>query len=56
MFGPDGKPLGTIPIGNPDGPQNIAFAGPDKKTLYIVGDGAVWKVAMLAQGPKGRAK
>ncbi len=52
VFSPEGKHLGTIPVGNPDGPQNIAFAGPDKKTLYIVGDGAVWKVAMLAQGPK----
>ena len=38
VFSPDGKHLGTIPIGNPDGPQNIAFAGPDKKTLYVVGD------------------
>ena len=56
VFSPEGRPLGTIPIGNPDGPQNLAFAGPDKKTLYVVGDGAVWKVAMLAQGPKGRAK
>ena len=56
VFAPDGKALGTIPIGNPDGPQNLAFAGPDKNTLYVVGDGAVWKVAMLAQGPKGRAK
>jgi gluconolactonase len=56
VFSPDGKHLGTIPIGNPDGPQNLAFAGTDKKTLYVVGDGAVWKIAMLAQGPKGRAK
>ncbi len=56
VFSPQGRHLGTIPIGNPDGPQNLAFAGPDKRTLYVVGDGAVWKVAMLAQGPKGRAK
>jgi gluconolactonase len=56
VFSPEGRPLGTIPIGNPDGPQNLAFAGPDKKTLYVVGDGAVWKIDMLAQGPKGRAK
>jgi gluconolactonase len=56
VFSPRGAHLGTIPIGNPDGPQNLAFAGPDKKTLYVVGDGAVWKVAMLAQGPRGRAK
>jgi gluconolactonase len=56
VFSPQGRHLGTIPIGNPDGPQNLAFAGPDKKTLYVVGDGAVWKVAMLAQGPRARAK
>lgn len=56
VFSQQGRHLGTIPIGNPDGPQNLAFAGSDRKTLYVVGDGAVWKVAMLAQGPKGRAK
>ena len=56
VFGADGRHLGTIPIGNPDGPQNLAFAGSDRKTLYVVGDGAVWKIAMLAQGPKARAK
>ena len=31
-------------------------AAPEKKTLYIVGGGAVWKVAMVAQGIQGRAK
>jgi len=56
VFSPEGRHLGTIPIGNPDGPQNLAFAGSDRRTLYVVGDGAVWKVAMLAQGPKARAK
>ena len=40
--------------GNPN--ASTAFAGPDKKTLYIVGGGAVWKVAMIAQGLQGRAK
>ena len=56
VFSSDGKALGTIPIGITGGPQNLAFAGPDKKTLYIVGRGAMWKVAMLAEGPKQRAK
>ena len=56
ILSPEGRHLGTIPIGNPDGPQNLAFAGPDKRTLYVVGDGAVWKAAMIAQGPRGRAK
>ena len=31
VFSPDGKALGTIPLSR--APQNLAFAGPDKKTL-----------------------
>jgi gluconolactonase len=54
VFSPKGEHLGTIPT--PLGAQAVAFAAADKKTLYIVGGGAVWKVAMLAQGVQGRAK
>ncbi len=54
VFSPKGEHLGTIPT--PLGAQAVAFAGPDKKTLYIVGGGAVWKVPMIAEGIKGRAK
>ena len=54
VFGTDGKHLGTIPVSR--SPQNLAVAGPDKKTLYIVGRGAAFKVQMLSQGFKGRAK
>jgi gluconolactonase len=54
VFGAKGEHLGTIPV-NPS-PQNIAFAGADKKTLYIVGRGSAWKVRLLAEGFKGRAK
>jgi gluconolactonase len=54
VFSPQGQHLGTIPISG--SAQNLAFAGPDKKTLYIVGGGAVYKVQMLAQGITGRAK
>jgi gluconolactonase len=54
VFSPEGKHLGTIPTSL--GAQNIAFAGPDKKTLYIVGRGAAFKVQMLSQGFLGRAK
>lgn len=54
VFSPQGQHLGTIPIPLP--PQAIAFAGPDKKTLYVVGRGAVYKIPMLAQGFLGRAK
>jgi gluconolactonase len=54
VFSPTGQHLGTIPT--PVRPQNIAFAGPDKSTLYIVGRGNVYKVALQAKGFAGRAK
>lgn len=54
VFSPQGAHLGTIPVSR--NPNNLAFAGPDKKTLYIVARGAVYQVAMIAEGFKGRAK
>jgi gluconolactonase len=54
VFSAQGQHLGTIPLSR--APQNLAFAGPDKKTLYIVGRNAAWKVQMLSTGYKGRAK
>ena len=54
VFDKEGKHLGTIPT--PLGAQGVAFAGKDRKTLYIVGGGAVYKVAMIAEGVKSRAK
>jgi gluconolactonase len=65
VFDAKGTYLGTIPTPRPD--TSLAFAGPDKKTLYIVGRGAdgpgppgqarsIYKVRMIAQGFKGRAK
>ena len=54
VFSAAGQHLGTIPVSR--APQNIAFAGPNKKTLYIVGRGAAYKVQMLSQGFTGRAK
>lgn len=62
VFSPRGEPLGIIAAvwGGESftlrKPQNVAFAGPDKKTLYMVGAGAVFKVQTLAQGVQGRAK
>jgi gluconolactonase len=56
VFSAQGAPLGIIPIGIQNGPQNLAFAGPDKKTLYVVGRNAAWKIAMQSQGLKDRAK
>jgi gluconolactonase len=49
-----GMHLGTIPL--PGAPQNLAFAGADKKMLYIVGRGNAYKIQMLAAGFKDRAK
>jgi gluconolactonase len=54
VFGPKGEALGVIPVSL--APQNIAFAGADKKTLYIVGRGAAFKVRVQTEGYKGRAK
>src|SRR6185503_18286831 len=54
VFSSTGQALGVIPT--PVRPQNIAFAGPGKGTLYIVGRGNVYKVALQAKGFAGRAK
>lgn len=54
VFSTTGQHLGTIPT--PLGAQAVAFAGPDKKTLYVVGGGAVYKVPMVARGIQRRAK
>jgi gluconolactonase len=54
VFSPQGQHLGTIPVARR--PQNLAFAGADKKTLYMVGSGAAFKVQMTAQGFKDRVK
>ena len=54
VFDEKGTALGIISV--PHKPQNIAFAGKDKKTLYIVGRGAAYKVAVLTPGFKGRSK
>ena len=74
VFNSEGKYLGTIPL--PRDVASIAFSGPDKKTLYAQGRGAlgpdgkefktpegvrnnaktIYKIQMIAQGFKGRAK
>lgn len=52
VFSPQGQLLGKIPTSRR--PQNLAFAGTDMKTLYVVGGGTVFKAQMLAQGIKSR--
>ncbi|MFS2007210.1 SMP-30/gluconolactonase/LRE family protein [Duganella sp. CT11-25] len=54
IFSSEGESLGVIAL--PKAPQNLAFAGPDKKTLYVVGRGAAYKIALLAEGYGGRSK
>jgi gluconolactonase len=66
VLSPKGEALGLIPM--PRGATTLAFAGPDKKTLYVIGRGndgpggdgplarSLYKIEMLAQGFKGRAK
>jgi len=54
VFNSKGEALGVIAL--PKQPQNLAFAGPDKRTLYVVGRGAAYKIPLLAAGYGGRAK
>ena len=54
VFDKTGKALGLIPTSQR--PQNLGFGGPDKKTLYANGRTAIFKIQMIAQGFKGRAK
>ena len=54
VFSSKGEPLGVIPV--PKKPQNLAFAGEDKKTLYVVGRGAAYKLPVLTPGNEQRAK
>jgi gluconolactonase len=54
VFSPQGQHLGTIPLSR--APQNLAFAGPGKRTLYVVGRGAAFRIPMVAEGFKDRAK
>jgi gluconolactonase len=52
-----GRHVGTIPIKCPPADcQNLAFSGPEKKTLYVGGAGSLYKMEMIARGFAGRAK
>jgi len=46
--------LGTISV--PRQPSNVAFGGPDKRTLYISARPAIYKLQMLSQGPERLGK
>jgi len=54
VVSPAGQVLGLIPT--PGRVQSIAFGGADRKTLYAVGGGAVYRIPLLTRGVRGRAK
>ena len=57
ILSPQGRHVGIIPVRCPPADcQNVAFSGPEKKTLYIAGAGSLYRVDMVAQGFTGRAK
>src|SRR5687768_320125 len=51
VFSPEGKHLGTIPT--PRNAISVAFSGPDKRTLYVVGSGAFGADGQEAITPPG---
>ena len=54
VFDRQGQYLGTIQV--PRIPANVAFAGPDKRTLYITARQALYRLRMLSQGPNRPGK
>ena len=54
VFDRHGQYLGTIKV--PRIPSNVAFAGPNKRTLYITARQGVYKLQMLSQGPNRPGK
>ena len=48
IFSPEGKPLGTIIIG--EKVANVAWAGPDRKTLYIAASSSIYRVHLNIAG------
>ncbi len=48
IFSPDGKPLGTILIS--EKAANVAWAGPDHKTLYITASSSVYRIHLNIPG------
>jgi gluconolactonase len=54
VYSPTGELLGTIVVPRP--PSNLAFAGPDRKTLYITARSDLYRIRTISAGPAGRAK
>jgi sugar lactone lactonase YvrE len=49
VFDAGGQYLGTIKV--PRQPANVAFGGPDKRTLYSTAREALYGIKALSQGP-----
>jgi gluconolactonase len=57
VVSPGGQHLGVIPVWCITRRcQNLAFGGPDKRTLYVAGGGTLLRIPMLARGFRERVK
>jgi gluconolactonase len=54
VFSDKGDALGIVAI--PKQPQNLAFAGKDRSTLYVVGRGSVFSIATQTRGRDAAGK
>ena len=55
IFSPEGKPLGTILIS--EKAANVAWAGPDRKTLYITASSSIYRIHLnIAGAPLTKAR
>lgn len=54
VIDPGGKHLGTIRLQSVA--RNLAFGGPDRRTLYLTALTALYQVRLLSQGPPDRPK
>jgi gluconolactonase len=48
IFSPEGKPLGTIVM--PEKSANVAWGGPDHKTLYITASTSIYRIHLTIAG------
>ncbi|MBK6675204.1 MAG: SMP-30/gluconolactonase/LRE family protein [Proteobacteria bacterium] len=54
VFSDEGQPLGSIAL--PKQPQNLAFSGPGRRSLFVLGRGSVYRIQMLTRGPQRTGK
>jgi gluconolactonase len=54
VFSDQGEALGIIVL--PKQPQNLAFSGPGRHSLFVVGRGSVYRIQMLTRGPQRSGK